>query len=166
MRIVVRALVVTLSLVPSARAEAPSVEHQPSPCTLPDRLSTLCATITDDGQVEASRLYFRAAGEKFYSFVDMEFGGLNFCGTIPAARGGKVQAIEYYVQAVDDEYESQRTSTFLMTVQPEGVCEFPPVERDPAKATGIVVKATSQKQGKKLPSEFVATGVSFVPVAR
>jgi hypothetical protein len=166
MRSLACAVALTAGLAPAARAEAPSVEHQPSPCTVPDRLSTLCATVTDDGQVAATRLYFRAAGEKFYSFVDMAFGGLNFCGTIPAPRGGKVEAIEYYVQAVDDQYESQRTSTFVMTVQPESVCEFPPVEKDPAKATGIVVKATSQKQGKKLPSEFVATGVSFVPVAR
>ena len=29
----------------------------------------------------------------------------------------------------------------------------------------IVVHATNQKQGKKLPDEFVSTGVSFLPVA-
>ena len=117
--------------------------------------------------VAAARLYFRPAGEKFYSFVDMAFGGLNFCGTLPAARDGKVQAIEYYMQAVDDQYESQRTSTFVMNVEPAGACEFPPIEKDPAKvAASIVVKATNQKQGKKLPDEFVASGVSFVPVSR
>ena len=37
---------------------------------------------------------------------------------------------------------------------------------DPARAAAIVVHATNQKQGKKLPEEFVATGVSFVPVTR
>jgi hypothetical protein len=65
---------------------------------------------------------------------------------------------------VDDQYESQRTSTFNLEVKPE--CEFAPIEKDPARAGAIVVHATNQKQGKKLPEEFVATGVSFVPVTR
>ncbi len=158
-------LAVALALATPARAEPPSVEHQPSPCTVPEKAPRLCATITDDGQVGAARIYFRPAGDKFYSFVDMVFGGLSFCGTLPAPREGKVQTIEYYVQAVDDQFESQRTSTFNMNVSAE--CEFPPVEKDPAQAAGaIVVHATNQKQGKKLPDEFVPTGVSFVPVAR
>jgi len=154
-----------LLIARTAAADAPSVDHQPSPCTVPEKAVALCATITTDGQVGAARIYFRPAGEKFYSFVDMKFGGLNFCGTLPAPRAGKVQTIEYYVQAVDDKYESQRTSTFNMNVQPEGVCEFPPVEKDAARAAAIVVHATNQKQGKRLPDEFVAAGVSFVPVA-
>ena len=153
-------------MVSAAFAEPPSLEHTPIPCTLADKPASLCASITDDGQVAVARIYFRPAGEKFYSFVDMTFGGLSFCGTLPAPRQGKVQAIEYYVQAVDDQFEVQRTSTFIMNVQPEGVCEFPPLEKDPARAAAIKVHATNQKQGKKLPDEFVPTGVSFVPVAR
>jgi hypothetical protein len=95
----------------------------------------------------------------------MAFGGINFCGTLPAPREKKVEVIEYYVQGVDDEYDAQRTSTFQMNVLPEGVCDFPPVEKDPARAAAIVVHATSSKQGKKLDDAFVAAGVSFVPVA-
>lgn len=162
MKQVARALVIVVGLAPFAGAEAPSVDHQPVPCTLPDKPSSLCATITDDGQVAAARIYFRPAGDKFYSFVDMAFGGLRFCGTVPAARAGKVAALEYYVQATDDQYESQRTSSFNMNVTAE--CEFPPVVKEGSPAP-IVVHATSQKQGKKLPEEFVAAGVSFVPVA-
>ena len=161
MKIAARALVLLVALAPAAIAEPPSVDHQPVPCTLPEKPSSLCATITDDGQVAAARIYFRPAGDKFYSFVDMSFGGLRFCGTVPGAHAGKVVAIEYYVQAVDDQYESQRTSTFNMNVTAE--CEFPPVLKE-APATPIVVHATSPKQGKKLPDEFVQTGVSFVPV--
>jgi len=156
--------VFALGLVGVASAEPPNVDHQPSPCMVPEKPASLCASITDDGQVAAARIYFRPAGEKFYSFVDMVFGGLSFCGTVPGTRTGKVQVLEYYVQAVDDQYESNRTSTFNMEVKPE--CEFAPVEKDPARAAAIVVHATNQKQGKKLPEEFVATGVSFVPVTR
>ena len=163
MKIAALVAVLAAVLAPmAAQAEPPSVDHQPSPCTVPEKAVSLCASITDDGQVAASRIYFRPAGEKFYSFVDMVFGGLSFCGTIPGPRTGKVQTIEYYVQAVDDQYESQRTSTFNMNVSAE--CEFAPVEKDAARAAAIKVHATSQKQGKKLPDEFVATGVSFLPV--
>jgi hypothetical protein len=147
-----------------ARAEPPSLEHQPPPCTVPDKAIRLCAGVTDDGQVAKSRIYFRRGGDKFYSFVDMAFGGLNFCGTLPPPRGGKVASIEYYVQAVDDQYESTRTSTYQIAVQPEGVCEFPPVEKDAARAADIAVHATNAKQGKKLPDEFQGAGVRFVPV--
>ncbi|PYQ14824.1 MAG: hypothetical protein DMF80_11495 [Acidobacteria bacterium] len=149
-----------------AGADPPAVDHQPVPCTLPEKALTLCATITSDKQVAKARVYFRSAGEKFYSFVDMVFGGLNFCGTLPAPREGKVKTLEYYVQAIDDQFESTRTSTFQMAVQPEGACEFPPVEKDRAKSAAITVYATHKDQGRKLPDGFQGAGVSFVPVVR
>jgi hypothetical protein len=154
-------LAVLLMAAATARAEAPSVEHQPVPCTVPGQPIALCATITDDGQVAKARIYFRPAGDKFYSFVEMEFGGIRFCGTLPAPREGKLKAIDYYVQAVDEQFESQRTSTYQIAVQPEGVCEFPPLETDPARAQSIVVHPTSKKQGRKLPDGFLATGVTL-----
>ena len=63
--------VFALGLVRAASAEAPNVDHQPSPCMVPEKPASLCASITDDGQVAAARIYFRPAGDKFYSFVDM-----------------------------------------------------------------------------------------------
>jgi hypothetical protein len=149
-----------------AMADPPDVEHQPSPCTVPNKPITLCATVTDDGQVTKVRLYFRATGEKFYNAVDMAFGGINFCGTIPGPREGKALSVDYYIQGMDDQYESKRTSTYQLTVQPEGACEFPPVETDAQRIASIKVFATSDKQGKKLDDAFLSTGVSFVPVAK
>jgi len=148
----------------AAAAEEPDVQHQPSPCTVPDKPIGLCASVTDDGQVAKVRIYFRPAGDTYYSFVEMAFTGINFCGTLPAPRAGKTQAVDYYVQGVDDQYETKRTSTYQLNVQPEGVCEFPPIEKDPARSKAITVYATSPKQGRKLPSEFDPTGVTFVPV--
>jgi hypothetical protein len=151
---------------PAPAAESPRVEHQPIPCTVPGKPLSLCASITDDRQVAKARVYFRASGEKFYNFVEMAFGGINFCGTLPAPREGKVTAIEYYVQGVDDEYDAQRTSTYQMNVLPEAMCEFPPLEKDPARVASIVVHATSPRQGKKLDDAFASAGVSFVPMAK
>ncbi len=146
-----------------AGAEPPTVDHQPSPCTVPDQPIGLCATVTDDGQVTKVRLYFRPEGDKFWQVVDMTFNGINFCGTLPAPRPGRLRTVEYYVQAVDDQYESQRTSTFQLAVQPPDQCGFPPVEKDPARLSQITVYATNAKQGKKLSDDFELTGVTFVP---
>ena len=158
------AVVLVAALAPGAAAEEPDVAHQPSPCTVPGKPISLCASVTDDGQVAKARIYFRPAGEKFYSFVDMAFTGINFCGTLPAPRDGKTRALDYYVQGVDDQYETRRTSTYQLNVQPEGICEFPPIEKEASRAAAITVYATSPKQGKKLPGAFRSTGVTFVPV--
>lgn len=142
--------------------DPPAIDHQPALCTVADKPIALCAAISDDGNVAVARLYFRREGEDFYSFVPMTFTGVSYCGTLPAPRA-KAKAIEYYINAVDDTYQPQRTSTFRLALQPEGVCEFPPVV-DPAKAPAIKVFATNRKQGKKLDDAFALTGVTFVPI--
>ena len=141
--------------------DPPAVDHQPALCTEADKPLSLCAAVSDDGNVAVARIYFRREGEVYYSFVQMAFTGVNYCGTLPAPRE-RAKSIEYYVQAVDDTYLPQRTSTFRLPVQPEGVCEFPPRENDPAKASAIKVYATNRKQGKKLDDAFLVTGVTFV----
>ena len=158
------AAVFLAAMASGAAGEEPDVQHQPSPCTIPGKAISLCASVTDDGQVAKVRIYFKPAGEKFYSFVEMAFTGINFCGTLPAPRDGKTQAVDYYVQGVDDQYETKRTSTYQLTVLPDGVCEFPPLEKDAARAAAITVYATSPKQGKKLDDAFASAGVTFVPI--
>ena len=66
-------------------------------------------------------------------------------------------------QAIDDQLDTQRTSTFQLGVQPESLCEFPPVETNAARAAAITVYATDRKQGNKLPEAFLGAGVTFVP---
>lgn len=152
-----------LPVAPARADDPPAVEHQPALCTVPDKPLSLCAAVSDDGNVATARLYFRRAGEDYYAFVNMAFTGVSYCGTVPGPRE-KAKAIEYYVQAVDDNYQPTRTSTFRLPVQPEGVCEFPPLEKDAAKAAAIKVTATNRKQGKKLDDGFNPTGVTFVPL--
>ncbi len=152
-----------LAASPAVANDPPAVEHQPALCTVADKPLRLCAAVSDDGNVAVARVYFRRLGEDYYSFVAMSFTGVSYCGTLPAPRE-KAKAIEYYVHAVDDTYQPQRTSTFRLPIQPEGVCEFPPVVKDPAQASAIKVWATNRKQGKKLDDGFVPTGVTFVPM--
>ena len=150
---------------PALADDPPAIEHQPASCTVPDKAIKLCAEVSDDSKVAKARIYFRKAGEDFYNYVDMVFLGLNYCGTVPAPREGRIKTLEYYLQAIDDQFQPQRTSTFQMAIQPEGMCEFPPKEDDPKRAASIRVFASNKKQGNKLPDDFVATGVTFVPVA-
>ncbi len=162
-----RLLLVAALLVPGAPGgadDAPSIDHQPAPCTVPAKPIQLCATISDDVQVMTARVYFRKAGQDFYNFVDMAFTGLNYCAVLPPPREGKVKAIEYYVQAADDQFQPTRTSTYQLAVQPENICEFPPLA-DPKRSAAIKIFATNKKQGKKLDDAFVETGVTYVPVA-
>lgn len=151
---------VLLTAVLAAADDPPAVDHQPALCTVPEKPISLCAAISDDSNVAVARIYFRRAGEEYYSYVPMTFTGVSYCGTLPAPHE-RAKTIEYYVNAVDDAYQALRTSTFRLPVQPEGVCEFPAAV-DPAKAPAIKVYATNRKQGKKLDDAFVTTGVTFV----
>lgn len=158
---------IALALLASAglfAAEGPDIESQAVPCTVSDKPLTLCARVTSEGDVTAARIYFRREGAEFFNFVDMAFGGINYCGTLPPPKD-KTKVIEYYLEAIDDKYESKRLSTFQMEVKVEGSCEFPPVEKDPAKYSAITVHATNKKQGRKLDEAFDATRVTFIPIA-
>jgi hypothetical protein len=149
--------------LPGLADDPPSIEHQPIPCTIPGKPISICASIGDDSAVKRAGVYFRAANDRYYSLVEMTFGGLTYCATLPAPREGKLQTIDYYVKATDDQYQDQRTSTYQMLIQAEGTCEFPPIEKDPERAAAIRVLATNAKQGKKLAEEFDPAGVTFVP---
>jgi hypothetical protein len=94
-------------------------------------------------------------------FVDMTFGGLNYCATLPAPVS--VKAVEYYLQATDNKYEAARTSTYQMEVKPAGSCDFPAVEKDPERRSSMKVHATDVNQGIRLPKGFDPAGVKFVP---
>jgi hypothetical protein len=156
-------LLFLLALSTVARAgEGPEIDSQPIPCTVPEKPMAICARVTADGQINAARIYFRKEGAEFFNFVDMAFGGLNYCGTVPAPRA-KTKAVEYYIEAIDDNVEPRRLSTYRIAVT-EGSCEFPPIQKDQAKAAAITVHATNKKQGRKLDEAFDSTGVTFIPV--
>jgi hypothetical protein len=144
--------------------DAPEIEHQPSTCTVGGEPISICASISDDNQVARARVYFRRPGEKFYNYVEMSFAGLNYCSTLPAPLAGKIEKIEYYLQAIDNEYETRRTSTYSLDVKTESGCDFPPIEKDAARRSAIKVYATSLEQGIKVPKGFDPTGVTFSPV--
>ena len=165
MRTLLPALCLSLMPLAALADDPPEVDFQPPPCTVRDKPISVCAFISDDAEIGIARVYFRPAGDKYFSYAEMTFGGINYCATLPAPRD-KMKVLEYYVQAVDKAYQAKRTSTYQLNVQAEGVCGFPPLERDPEKAAAITVYAMDRKQGKKLPDEFVREGVTFVSKER
>lgn len=146
--------------------DPPSVEHQPAQCTLASKPSEICALVTDDGDIAKVRLYHRRPGDKDFFITEMEFTGAQFCGTLPGVKAGKAKAIEYYISAVDTEFESKRTSTYQLQIQSEAECGFPAIQKDAKKAAAIKLNATMTKQGVKPPDYFEPAGVTFVPVSK
>jgi len=146
--------------------DPPLVEHQPAQCSLIAKPIELCASVLDDGDIAKVRTYFRRPAEKEYLISEMTFEGARFCTTLPGVKAGKLRSLEYYIQAIDTEYESKRTSTYQLLIQSEEDCAFPATQKDPKKASAITVHATSGKQGSKLPDYLEPAGVTFVPIAK
>ena len=152
-----------LAGTPAFANDPPLVEHQPAQCSIVGKATELCASVLDDGDIAKVRVYFRRPGEKEYLISEMTFEGARFCTTLPAVKTGKLRSLEYYIQAVDTEYESKRTSTYQLQMQTEEECAFPAVQKNAKKAAAIVVQATSAKQGSKVPDYLEPAGVTFVP---
>lgn len=158
------ALVTALAATPVIANDPPEVEHQPPQCSLMEKPIELCASVLDDGDIAKVRTYFRRPGEKEYLVSEMAFEGARFCTTLPGVKAGKLRSLEYYIQAIDTEYESKRTSTYQIQIQTDADCPFPAVQKDAKKATAIRVQATSAKT-VKLPDYLDPTGVTFLSVA-
>jgi hypothetical protein len=158
-------LVLTLWATTALANDPPLVEHQPAQCSLIGKPIELCASVLDDGDIAKVRAYFRRPAEKEYLISEMTFEGARFCTTLPGVKAGKLRSLEYYIQAIDTEYESKRTSTYQLLIQSEEDCAFPAVQKDAKKATTITVHATSSKQGSKLPDYLEPAGVTFVPMS-
>ncbi len=118
-----------------------------------------------DGAVKKVDVFFRAAGQKAFYRSSMGFDGINFCTTLPVPERS-VSIVEYYVRAIDDEANIERTIDFRMAVDPDRTCEYPVIDQDPERTSRLVVYATIAKQGKKIKG-FERKGlVRFVAVKK
>jgi len=146
----------------SALADEPILDHQPVECTVAERNPRICAYVLDDGEIKRVRVYFRSDRQDAYYWSTMAFDGIQFCATLPLAKGN-VQAIDYYVWAVDDEFQITRTRPYEISLRKTASCSYPVIDEDPERIASLVVNATSGKQGDKIKdfeqhsvSEFVS----------
>ncbi len=148
-----------------ALADEPLVDHQPVVCALPQTNPRICSYVADDGEVKKARVYFRAERQEAYYWSDLVFDGIQYCATLPVAKKS-VRDVEYYIWAIDDDFESQRTRSYKMSVSGPAACEYPIYDEDPNRIANLVIYATSRKQGNKI-RDFEEKGiVRFVPIAK
>lgn len=148
-----------------AAADEPLIDHQPVECSSPGKNARICAYVLDDGEVKRVRVYFRAERQDAFYWSEMAFDGIQFCATLPVAEDN-VRAIEYYVWAVDDEFQTSRTRPGRISLAPTSPCAYPVIDDDPERIQSLRVNATSEKQGEEI-EEFEEQGiVEFVPVKK
>lgn len=152
------ALAATMTSSP-ALADPPLIDHQEVSCSLVGKNPRICATIADDGVIKRAKIYFRAAGQSTYYWSEMVLDFRNFCATLPVPTSS-VTEVQYYLWAIDDGLETERTPDLSITVDPDTSCDHPVIDEDPERIAHLVVHATSRKQGKKLKG-FEATGVDY-----
>jgi hypothetical protein len=164
----VRTLLIALALVgfvKGAFTDEPLIDHQPVICSLPEKNLRICTYVADDGEVKKVRVYFRAEEQEAFYWSEMTFDGIQYCATLPVAKDS-VRGVEYYIWAIDDNFESQRTRTFKVSISPTSPCEYPVFDEDPERVSNLIVYATSPKQGDSI-RDFENEGiVRFVPARR
>ena len=148
-----------------ARAEEPTIDHQPVECSTPEKNTRVCAYVLDDGEVKRVRAYFRAEKQEAFYYSDMVFDGIQFCATLPVAKKG-VDVLEYYVWAVDDEFQTTRTRSYPVSLSPSAPCAFPVIDEEPERIGNLVVYATAEKQGSRIEGFEERGIVQFVPLRK
>lgn len=152
------------SPAPAGANEEPTIDHQPIECSVPGKNTRVCAYVLDDGEVKRVRVYFRADKQDAFYWSDMTFDGIQFCATLPVAKNN-VSRVEYYIWAVDDQFQSIRTRSYSISFEPTSPCAYPVVDDDPERISKLVVHATAEKQGDEI-EQFEKQGIAEFVAAK
>ncbi len=113
--------------------EPPRVELEPRACADPQARPRVCAQAVDDHGVARVRALFRAAGTRDFWATEMTFDGARYCAWLPRPLP-RTRAVDYYVEAFDDEFEISRTRTETLPLragcpdpEPQGTAPGPAV---------------------------------------
>jgi hypothetical protein len=127
--------------------QAPAIRGEPPACGSAARRPRLCAYVVDETGIAQVRLYFRAGGARAYHWTPMAFDGALYCAWLPAPLP-ETRTVEYYIEAVDDQFEPSRTADEALAVRPD--CPTSAPDPDPKAA---VVGTTVARQ-PALPAGF------------
>jgi hypothetical protein len=144
-RVACASLALLIGSVPVERARAqanepPAIRHDPLPCGRVAQRVRVCAYVVDDSGIALVRLSFRARGARGYHWTPMAFDGALYCAWLPATLA-ETRAVEYYVEAVDDNFEPSRSADQSFVVRDD--CPTLPQQAPDAPA---VVGATAPDQ--------------------
>ncbi len=135
--------------------QPPTIELDTGPCARPATRPWICARIFDDGTITKVRALFRARGSEPFYWTEMRFEGSRYCASLPLP-SKKTRAIDFYVEAVDDEYELSRSRDQQLEIdagckvepapEPEGpACVGTTTAHQPDKPAGF--EASSSTSG-------------------
>jgi hypothetical protein len=133
--------------------QAPAIRSEPPACGSAARRPRLCAYVVDETGIAQVRLYFRAGGAPAYHWTPMAFDGALYCAWLPAPLP-ETRTVEYYVEAVDDQFEPSRTADASLAVRPDCPTSAPP----PESKAALVGTTVARQQA--LPAGFDPATVS------
>lgn len=127
--------------------QAPAIRVDPPACGAAARRLRVCAYVVDETGIAQVRLNFRAGGGRAYHWTPMAFDGALYCAWLPAPLS-ETRTVEYYVEAVDDQFEPSRTADETLPIRPECPRSAP----DPAQPPTLV--GTTVLKQPALPAGF------------
>jgi PKD repeat protein len=92
------------------------ITHTPPGVFSPGRRIQIKAGIADPSGISVARCYFRAVGEGFFVFVDMQAGPDGSYSAILPAAAAPTRRIDYIILAVNGDKAVVRTQTFALGV--------------------------------------------------
>jgi PKD repeat protein len=150
----------------NVQAQAPTIQHSALECFPNDQFPQVFATVDSENVIETGRVYFRSDQYPDFYYVEGEFQEDTLQATLPVPSEATARVI-YYIEVVDDAYNSSRTEEFGPDVTSGSDCR----RKDPGAAwfTGsnpnIVIGATKAGMAA-VPPGFQAAGiVGFVTAA-
>jgi len=93
----------------------PAIELDTAACARTGTRPKICAFVLDDKGVLRVTAVFRAGGSRPYYWTPMTFDGTRYCGWLPQPLSGTT-AVEYYIEAFDDEYEISRSRSETLQI--------------------------------------------------
>lgn len=116
------ALLAALLFLQEPANNPPDIADETAACAKPGSRPRICARVFDDRGVAKVRVLFRARGSKPYFAAEMTFDGARYCVSLPAPQKA-TQGIEYYLEAVDTDFEPARAVAKTLPVG--GSCSIP-----------------------------------------
>lgn len=114
----------------------PDIADETVACAKPGSRPRVCARVFDDRGVAKVQVLFRARGSKPYFAAELTFDGARYCVSLPAPQKATL-GIEYYLEAVDTDFEPARLPARTLAVAGECSAPSSPSGQDPTPVTPV-----------------------------
>ena len=88
-------------------SSSPVIQDETADCFKSGDRPLICAHVMDERAVASARVFFRSRDGKGFYWAELSFDGARYCATLP--RPSAETRVEYYLEAVNDGYETART---------------------------------------------------------